>query len=102
MAQAVDLLWHLSRVVLLQDAESNACLRRWDEHFELLVHHPEHQKLTAVLLDANTLSKDEPIGQVWPRCLSAALLHCAGAPSAAHLLPCCQSRSLPCHGQAGL
>ena len=45
-------------------ADSQA--RRWDESFELLVHHPEHQQLTAVLLDANTLSKDEPIGQVLP------------------------------------
>lgn len=37
---------------------------RWDEHFELLVHHPEHQSVTAVMYDSNMIGRDEEIGRV--------------------------------------
>ena len=38
--------------------------RRWDEEFELLVHEPEHQQLTAVLLEHHALDQDDEVGRV--------------------------------------
>lgn len=37
---------------------------RWDQDFELLVHEPEHQQLTAVLLEHHALDKDDEVGRV--------------------------------------
>ena len=39
------------------------CLR-WYQDFELLVHEPEHQQLTAVLLEHHALDQDDEIGRV--------------------------------------
>ncbi|MCJ1425924.1 hypothetical protein MMC29_003825 [Sticta canariensis] len=47
----------------MPDLSSTAC-SRWDEHFEMLVHHPEHQSITAVLYDSNLIGRDEEIGRV--------------------------------------
>lgn len=40
------------------------CPCRWDQDFELLVHEPEHQQLTAVLLEHHALDKDDEVGRV--------------------------------------
>lgn len=40
------------------------CARRWQEDFEMLVHDPEHQELTAVLYNHSTFGADEEIGRV--------------------------------------
>ncbi len=37
---------------------------RWEQDFELLVHEPEHQQLTAVLLEHHALDKDDEVGRV--------------------------------------
>ena len=37
---------------------------RWNQDFELLVHEPDHQKLTAVLLEHHPLDKDDEVGRV--------------------------------------
>ncbi len=37
---------------------------RWDQDFELLVHEPEHQQLTLVLLEHHALDKDDEVGRV--------------------------------------
>ncbi|KAK9812293.1 hypothetical protein WJX73_010507 [Symbiochloris irregularis] len=37
---------------------------RWQERFEMLVHHPQHQYITAELFDHNLIGKDEEIGRV--------------------------------------
>ena len=42
----------------------HTAVHRWDEHFELLVHHPEQQSLTAELYDSNLIGRDEEIGRV--------------------------------------
>lgn len=38
--------------------------RRWNQDFELLVHEPEHQQLTAVLLEHHALDQDDEVGRV--------------------------------------
>ncbi|KAL0027376.1 hypothetical protein WJX79_006298 [Trebouxia sp. C0005] len=37
---------------------------KWEQDFELLVHEPEHQHLTAVLLEHHALDKDDEVGRV--------------------------------------
>lgn len=37
---------------------------KWEQDFELLVHEPEHQQLTAVLLEHHALDKDDEVGRV--------------------------------------
>ena len=40
------------------------CDHRWNQDFELLVHEPEHQQLTAVLLEHHALDQDDEVGRV--------------------------------------
>ena len=37
---------------------------RWNEDFELLVHDPEHEKLTCVLMNKSNFGADEEIGRI--------------------------------------
>ena len=55
-------------------------LHRWNEEFELLVHDPEHEMMTCVLMNKSNFGADEEIGQAevhhpfltsWPPCLTA-------------------------------
>lgn len=39
-------------------------LNRWNEEFELLVHDPEHETMTCVLMNKSNVGADEEIGRV--------------------------------------
>ncbi len=39
-------------------------LHRWNEEFELLVHDPEHETVTCVLMNRSNVGADEEIGRV--------------------------------------
>ena len=39
-------------------------MHRWNEEFELLVHDPEHETLTCVLMNKSNVGADEEIGRV--------------------------------------
>lgn len=59
----VRLFTRAGRQVTTQIIE-NCSRPRWNERFLLLVHHPEAQDLTAVLMDYDTFNQDDEIGRV--------------------------------------